>query len=350
MRTDTVSPALGRPSGAPVMPEAKCVWVKPRCHLALALTLAVVVPLVGGTAVAGSWAWYHYGSQAAAVAFLQGRSLLLVPRPFDLGTVRPNEKRVIEFQAVNLTGEAITVHGVQGYCAHRDGCVSCTDQFPLVVRPRSSRGLTIEYKYNGPPTGAGDPPHNRSLHGDRQLCNRDGGADRSRHGTGRALGAFRGSVVMRGLKPLVAWCCCLAVSGAAVVLLIGTWGLLAYGSPYAIPALARRHVVMVRPGVIALGELEAGHRYEAVFDLINLSSSTVMVNGYQSKCTCLAMADDLPLDIPPSGCRRVSLSITPALSQAGKPLVQSIDLYLSVPSARTSIGVEGTVARLPAPP
>jgi hypothetical protein len=119
--------------------------------LPLMLTLAVAIPLFGGTAAAGGWAWYHFGSRAAAIAFLQGRSLLLEPRPFDLATINPREKRLLRFKAVNITGSPITIHGVEGFCAHRDGCIYCPDQFPLVVQPRASRALTIEYEYKGQP-------------------------------------------------------------------------------------------------------------------------------------------------------------------------------------------------------
>jgi len=142
----------------------------------------------------------------------------------------------------------------------------------------------------------------------------------------------------------------MALSLALVVSLIGIWGWLAFGSPYAIPALARRQVVIARPGVIAVGQIEAGRQYRYAVDLINLSTKPVTVNGYQSPCTCVSVAEDLPVGLPASGRRRISVSVKPTMSQAGKPLVQTIDLYLSVPSARTSISVEGTVARLTASP
>jgi len=155
---------------------------------------------------------------------------------------------------------------------------------------------------------------------------------------------------MTGLKSAVTWVSSMALSLALVVSLIGIWGWLAFGSPYAIPALARRQVVIARPGVIAVGQIEAGRQYRYAVDLINLSTKPVTVNGYQSPCTCVSVAEDLPVGLPASGRRRISVSVKPTMSQAGKPLVQTIDLYLSVPSARTSISVEGTVARLTASP
>ena len=44
---------------------------------------------------------------------------------------------------------------------------------------------------------------------------------------------------MTGFKSAVAWVSSLVVSLALVATLIGTWGWLAYGSPYAITALAQ---------------------------------------------------------------------------------------------------------------
>ena len=143
-----------RLSAAPVSQEApghKQVRAGHGVGLPLMLTLAVAIPLFGGTATAGGWAWYHFGSRAAAVAFLQGRSLLLEPQPLDLGTINLKEKRFLRVKALNLTGSPITIHGVEGFCENRDGCVYCPDQFPLVVQPRASRTLTIEYVYKGRP-------------------------------------------------------------------------------------------------------------------------------------------------------------------------------------------------------
>jgi hypothetical protein len=155
---------------------------------------------------------------------------------------------------------------------------------------------------------------------------------------------------MTGLKSAVTWVAALALSLVLVVLSIAARGWLAYGSPYAIPALARRQVVIARPGVIPAGQLYVDRQYRFAVDLINLSTKPVTVNGYQSKCTCVSVAESLPVGLPASGLRRISISVSPKMSQAGKPLAESIELYLSVPSAQTSISVEGTVARLAATP
>jgi hypothetical protein len=118
---------------------------------ALALVLALLGPLFGGLAIAGGWAWYQFGSRTAALAFLRGQSLVLDPQPFDLGAVKQHERRHLTIRAVNLTGQPITIHGVQGYCNHKDGCVLGTDQFPFVLQPRTGHPLNIEYEYRAKP-------------------------------------------------------------------------------------------------------------------------------------------------------------------------------------------------------
>jgi hypothetical protein len=113
--------------------------------------LAILVPIIGGYAVAGGWAWWQFGSRAAAVAFLRGESLVLDPQSFDMGTIRQKERRFLRLRAINLTGKPIAIHGLQGYCNNQGGCVSSRDQFPVVVEPRAGRGLTVEYEYRAQP-------------------------------------------------------------------------------------------------------------------------------------------------------------------------------------------------------
>lgn len=151
---------------------------------------------------------------------------------------------------------------------------------------------------------------------------------------------------MSKLKPVATWVLCMALSLVAVASLIAAWGRLAYGSVGAIPAIVRGQAVLVQPPVAAVGQIEPTRRYKASVDLINLTSVPVTVTGYHSACTCLSLADDTPLELAASSRRRVSLLVAPTVAQAGRPLSQQIDLYLSVPSAPTSIGVKGTVARL----
>jgi len=129
--------------------------VHARCRkgppLVLALALALGVPMVGGIGIVGGWAWYHFGSRTAALAFLQGQSLLLDPQSFDLGAIRPKVKRFLTMRAVNLSSQPIAINGVQGYCTGPDGCILCTNQFPIVMQPRESHTLTLEYEFKGRP-------------------------------------------------------------------------------------------------------------------------------------------------------------------------------------------------------
>jgi hypothetical protein len=119
--------------------------------LVLALALAVGIPALGGAAVAGGWARCQFGSSTAAFAFLRGESFLLEPQPIDLGSVKPREKRFLTMRAINLTGRTIAINGINAVCAHSDGCVLCTDHFPMVVQPRGSHALTLEYEFKGQP-------------------------------------------------------------------------------------------------------------------------------------------------------------------------------------------------------
>jgi hypothetical protein len=155
---------------------------------------------------------------------------------------------------------------------------------------------------------------------------------------------------MTKLKSGLTWASSLGLSFVLVVSSVATLGWVAYGSPWSIPALARGRVVIARPGVVSLGQIEVGHRYAVAVELVNLSASPVTVIGYQSNCTCVSVAQDFPIDLPARKSHRFSLLIVPKGPQAGKPLAETIYLYLNVPSAQTSISVEGTVARLTASP
>jgi hypothetical protein len=119
--------------------------------LIVTLSLALCIPAFSGVTVITGWAWYHFRSRTAVFAFLHGRHVLLDPQSFDLGTVRPKEKRVLTIRAVNLTGQDIAIHGVQSYCTGPNGCVLCKNRFPIVIRPRESDTLSLEYEFKGRP-------------------------------------------------------------------------------------------------------------------------------------------------------------------------------------------------------
>lgn len=116
-----------------------------RVPLVIALVVAMLVPLVGGSAIAGGWAWYRFGSASAAVAFLRGHPLLLTPRAFDLGTVPVGEHRTLKIRACNLTRGAISINGINSFCG-MDGCVQALGRFPIEIEPWGTRELALQVK------------------------------------------------------------------------------------------------------------------------------------------------------------------------------------------------------------
>jgi hypothetical protein len=105
------------------------------------------------------------------------------------------------------------------------------------------------------------------------------------------------------LKSGLTWACSLVVSLGIAVSLVALWGWMAYGSPWAIPALARHEIVLVTPGVISLGQIEVGSKYATAVELTNLSARPVSVIGCRSNCACIGVAETLPLDLPAGGWR-----------------------------------------------
>ena len=79
-----------------------------------------------------------------------------MPKVFDLGAVRPIDRRMLKFRVNNLTGQAITIYGFAGSC-RREGCFGAIDRFPMKIGPRRYRDLTIsyEYKHHGQQTQGG---------------------------------------------------------------------------------------------------------------------------------------------------------------------------------------------------
>jgi hypothetical protein len=147
------------------------------------------------------------------------------------------------------------------------------------------------------------------------------------------------------LKSALGWLGVSILSIVITVAMVAGWGLIAHGSVYALPALAQGQEVFAQPASITLGDLEVGRRYQVTFTLTNLRSEAVMVNGMRTDCTCVS-ANDWPLEIPPRGRHQIQLWVQPKKFQAGQPLSQTADLYLSVPGPPISITMLGTVARM----
>lgn len=111
-------------------------WIAP----AVAMTGAIL----GGIAVVGGWAWSHYGSVAAAGAFLRGESLLLEPRSFDVGVLGPADEVKLEVRAWNLAREPIRLYGLNGFCAKRY-CVGSDERLPLAIEPGGEPRVLVLY-------------------------------------------------------------------------------------------------------------------------------------------------------------------------------------------------------------
>ncbi len=141
----------------------------------------------------------------------------------------------------------------------------------------------------------------------------------------------------------------LTLSLAVAVGLIALWGLLAYSSALAVPAIALGNVVLARPATRSVGSLEAGRRYEVAFPLTNLTSESITIIGMRAPCTCVSI-DALPMKLSPRASRTLRLLVAPTSAQVGKPFSQTIDLHLSVPSPRVSLSVVGRIEKGTASP
>ena len=146
--------------------------------------------------------------------------------------------------------------------------------------------------------------------------------------------------------PAIAWALGLLLSVVLVLCFIATWGHLAFGSIYAVPALARGEVVVIRPKLVSVGEVQVDQRSNVVFTVINLHSQSIVITGLYCGCTCVSGEDELPLEIPAHGRRSLRFLISPTDSQAGTQLSQTIQIYLSVLGPPISVTVSGTVAKL----
>jgi hypothetical protein len=143
------------------------------------------------------------------------------------------------------------------------------------------------------------------------------------------------SLLWRCVLPTIS---CLAVS----IVLVGILGHVFYGTIYALPALARGHLVVVEPASQGGGVFRVGEETIVPFALKNLSSRAVTVNGVSTSCTCLR-ATELPLQIPAKSERILYVRVRPTAEQASKKFMQDIELYLNVVGQRPSFSIGGRV-------
>ena len=130
-----------------------------------------------------------------------------------------------------------------------------------------------------------------------------------------------------------------------VVLVIGVTGRVSYGSYYAIPAIMNGMTVLAEPTNVSVGEVRIGDSgKEVYFNLTNLSTGNVRVNGMRSSCSCVTV-QELPMDIPPRSSRSLAVRVRPVEGQAGRAFSQTVELFLSVAQQRISLTVQGRVAQ-----
>ncbi len=94
--------------------------------------------------------------------------------------------------------------------------------------------------------------------------------------------------------------------------LMAGWGLLVYGSAFALPSMAMGTVVMAHPKLQVLGTIVAGQDYDAAFSLMNLTSEPIVVTGMYAPCTCVSV-DELPMKLLPRESRTLRNYLETAL-------------------------------------
>ena len=77
------------------------------------------------------WRWLD--SRAAALAFLRGDELVVIPSTADLGKCSTGDVREIEFRVINVSSSPITLTGVHTSCS----CI-LVDSLPAKVEARAS--------------------------------------------------------------------------------------------------------------------------------------------------------------------------------------------------------------------
>ena len=151
------------------------------------------------------------------------------------------------------------------------------------------------------------------------------------------------------LRSVFAKLASLGLSLALAATLVFGWGIFAYDSAMAVPAMVLGNVVLARPSVQDVGTLAVGRAHNATFDLINLTSEPIFINGAKAPCTCVKV-EQLPMKLFPGKSRPFKLMIVPTPAQVGLPFTQTIDLHLSVPGPKIALTVAGRVSPGTTPP
>jgi hypothetical protein len=127
---------------------ALLIWQPKTGMFASPWGLAYFAPYLLGTAlilaVLGSWVNYQFGSLTAALAYVHGDAIAVVPRSLDVGEEGPGEVRVVNVELVNLTDHEIAILGAAPIC----GCIP-TDDLPLTLPGGTSRAIRVRVGFIG---------------------------------------------------------------------------------------------------------------------------------------------------------------------------------------------------------
>ncbi|MBI3837623.1 MAG: DUF1573 domain-containing protein [Planctomycetia bacterium] len=86
-----------------------------------------------------------YGSFAAALGYLRGRQLLILPEVLDLGDGELGERRAARLQIVNLTDRPAKLLGANSSCS----CLVLPKDVPAEIPGHESRWLPIVLAFSG---------------------------------------------------------------------------------------------------------------------------------------------------------------------------------------------------------
>jgi hypothetical protein len=123
------------------------------------------------------------------------------------------------------------------------------------------------------------------------------------------------------------WLATVGFSLLLATVFVALAGWLAFGSAYALPALATGQVVVVDKSVIDVGTVAPGETRTIAFTIRNVTSRAIPIVGARLSCSCVRPVG-LPIEIPPGAQRQLVVRVRPSAGQAGKRLRQSSELIL----------------------
>jgi hypothetical protein len=117
-------------------------WIRKPTVVWAVSSLALAGVIVG---VAWGGLTWKFGSLEAAIGYLRGRYLLLLPAVLDLGEGQRGERREARLQIVNLTDRPAMILGANSSCA----CLVVPSELPTEIPAHESRSLSVVLTYVG---------------------------------------------------------------------------------------------------------------------------------------------------------------------------------------------------------